>query len=79
MEGSRWSLVATPALGAAMAMALREAGVTVVVSGRDEHKNEVARGVLGAEAVVVADVRDERSVEAAVEQVTDTSAASTSS
>lgn len=57
-------------LGLAFARALRDAGATVAVTGRDVEKNRVAAEVLGAGAAVLPlDVRDEDEVDATVAAV----------
>jgi 2-deoxy-D-gluconate 3-dehydrogenase len=57
-------------LGRAMALGLVAAGARVAVTGRDAAKNEaIARELGSASLVVTGDVREEPSVEAAVEEV----------
>lgn len=59
-------------LGLAMASGLASAGARVVVTGRDEEKNDRARDALGPDhAVVRADVADEDSVLSAIGSVVD--------
>jgi gluconate 5-dehydrogenase len=60
---------ATSGLGRAMAVALADAGATVVVTGRDRGRAEAVASDLGAPALGLdLDVRDERSVAAAVDE-----------
>ncbi|ABL79509.1 short-chain dehydrogenase/reductase SDR (plasmid) [Nocardioides sp. JS614] len=57
-------------LGRAIALALRDAGATVAVTGRDERKNAAVAADLGsADAVFPGDVRDESAVSATMAQV----------
>jgi 2-deoxy-D-gluconate 3-dehydrogenase len=57
-------------LGRAMALGLAAAGARVAVTGRDPARNEaIARELGGASLVLAGDVREERSVEAAVHDV----------
>jgi gluconate 5-dehydrogenase len=59
----------TSGLGRAMAAALVEAGATVAVTGRERSRAEAVAEALGPGAVgIAADVRDERSVLAAVDE-----------
>jgi gluconate 5-dehydrogenase len=60
---------ASSGLGLAMAAALAEAGATVAVTSRDQARARATAGELGRGAVAVAlDVRDEVSVDSAIEQ-----------
>jgi len=56
-------------LGLGYARALREAGATVAVTGRDPEKNERAARALGGDVVFPTDVRDEAAVERTVTHV----------
>jgi gluconate 5-dehydrogenase len=59
----------TSGLGRAMAVALLEAGATVVITGRDRARTEAVAAELGPRAAgVEMDVRDERLVHIGVEQ-----------
>jgi gluconate 5-dehydrogenase len=62
---------ATSGLGAAMADALVRAGAQVMVTSRDEARARETASEIGAALALGLDVRDERSVQAAVEQVYD--------
>lgn len=66
-----WVLVtgASSGLGAAMAVALAEAGARVMVSSRDQARAETAATALGSPAIPVQlDVRDEQSVAACIDR-----------
>jgi NAD(P)-dependent dehydrogenase (short-subunit alcohol dehydrogenase family) len=58
-------------LGKAMAVALREAGARVAVTGRDPDKNAAVQAGLPGALVLPLDVRDEAAVERAVASVVD--------
>lgn len=59
-------------LGRSMALGLRDAGATVVVTGRDPEKNAAMAAELGdPQAVLPLDVRDESAVEQTIAAVTD--------
>jgi 2-deoxy-D-gluconate 3-dehydrogenase len=58
-------------LGKAMAVALREAGARVAVTGRDPDKNAAVQAELPGALVLPLDVRDEAAVERAVASVVD--------
>ena len=58
-------------LGKAMAVALREAGARVAVTGRDPDKNAAVQAELSGAMVLPLDVRDEAAVERAVASVVD--------
>jgi NAD(P)-dependent dehydrogenase (short-subunit alcohol dehydrogenase family) len=63
---------ATSGLGQAMARALIEAGAAVTLTGRDRARAEAAAAELGGDATGIGlDVRDERSVQAGVDELYD--------
>jgi NAD(P)-dependent dehydrogenase (short-subunit alcohol dehydrogenase family) len=59
---------ATSGLGLAMARALADAGAAVVVTGRDAARADQVAAALPGAAGIALDVRDERSVAAAIDQ-----------